>query len=94
MTNQKALINALLKYRRILIIAVQAILIPISYCLAFLLRFDFYLPPQQIDNILKTAPILIVARLFFFYYFDLFSGWWRYVSTEDITKIAKSIFFS
>ena len=94
MANQKSFINAIMEYRRLLIIAVQTILIPISYCLAFLLRFDFDLPPQQIDNILKTAPVLIVARLFFFYYFDLFSGWWRYVSTEDITKIAKSIFFS
>jgi len=94
MVNQESILNALLKYRRLGIIAVQTILIPVSYCLAFLLRFDFYLPPNQVDNILKTVPVLIVVRLFFFYYFDLFSGWWRYVSTDDIVKITKAIFFS
>ena len=94
MVNQNSIINIILKYRRLGIIAVQTILIPVSYCLSFFLRFDFAPPPNQIDNILKTVPLLIVARLFFFYYFDLFSGWWRYVSTEDIVKIAKSIFFS
>jgi FlaA1/EpsC-like NDP-sugar epimerase len=94
MVSQESIINALLKYRRLGIIAVQTILIPLSYCLAFLLRFDFALPSNQVDNILKTVPVLIVVRLFFFYYFDLFSGWWRYVSTEDIVKITRAIFFS
>jgi len=94
MVNQNLFLNVIIKYRRLGIIGIQAILIPVSFCLSFLLRFDFSLPSNQIDNILKTVPVLIVSRLFFFYYFDLFSGWWRYVSTEDLIKITKAIFFS
>jgi FlaA1/EpsC-like NDP-sugar epimerase len=86
--------NSLLKYRKLLIIAVQSTIIPVSYFLAFGLRFDFEIPPNQIENFLKTVPLLIAIRLLLLYYFDLFSGWWRYVSTEDIAKITKAILLS
>ena len=86
--------NSLLKYRKLLIIAFQSTIIPVSYFLAFGLRFDFEIPPNQIENFLKTVPLLIAIRLLLLYYFDLFSGWWRYVSTEDIVKIIKAILLS
>ena len=86
--------NILLEYRKLLIIGVQAIIIPLSYFLSFGLRFDFTIPPHQVENFLKTVPLLILMRLLFLYYFDLFSGWWRYVSTEDIVKITKAVLLS
>jgi len=46
------------------------------------------------EPFLKTLPLLIFSRLIFFYYVDLFSGWWRYVSIEDIIKIANAVIFS
>ncbi|MCP4716878.1 MAG: polysaccharide biosynthesis protein [Deltaproteobacteria bacterium] len=86
--------NTILKHRRALIIIVQTLLIPFSYFTAFLLRFDFYIDEYILSNYLKTLPLLIIARLIFFYYVDLFNGWWRYVSIEDIIKIANAIIFS
>ncbi|MCX8044896.1 MAG: polysaccharide biosynthesis protein [Desulfobacterota bacterium] len=84
-----------LNNRRLVIILSQTLLIPISYFFAFLLRFDFYIDQQLvIEPFLKTVPFLIAARLILFYYVDLFSGWWRYVSIEDITKIANAIVLS
>ena len=38
--------------------------------------------------------LYIALRLLFFFYFDLFSGWWRYVDFEDIVKIANAVVFS
>jgi len=73
------------------ILIIQTLLIPLSYYFAFLLRFDFGIPHEQIDVLLKTFPILIVVRLITFYYMSMFDGWWRYVSIEDLTKIAMGI---
>jgi len=84
-----------LKNRRLFIVLSQTLLIPLSYFLAFLLRFDFYIDQQLvIEPFLKTVPFLIAARLLLFYYVDLFSGWWRYVSIEDLAKIANAIVLS
>lgn len=84
----------LLEHRKFFIITVQAIIIPVSYFLSFGLRFDFEIPPNQIENFVKTVPLLILIRLLFLYYFDLFSGWWRFVSIEDIVKISKAVLLS
>lgn len=73
------------------ILIIQTLLIPLSYYFAFLLRFDFGVPSEQIDVLLKTFPILIVVRLVTFYYMSMFDGWWRYVSIEDLIKIAMGV---
>jgi len=83
-----------LRYRRLVIIATQTLLIPSAYYLAFLLRFDFGNTGLWQDAFFKTVPLLIVCRLIFFYYIDLFSGWWRYVDFEDIVKIGNAVVFS
>ncbi len=81
--------------RRILIILIQALLIPVSYFTAFLLRFDFYIDVELVLlPYFKTLPLLIAARLLMFYYVDLFSGWWRYVNIEDIIKIGNAVLLS
>ena len=76
------------------IFIIQTLLIPLSYFFAFLLRFDFNIPFEQFDNFLKTLPIIVVVRLVTFYYMDMFDGWWRYVSVEDLIKIAMGVVIS
>lgn len=86
--------DASLQLRRIFIIAGQALLIPFAYYCAFLLRFEFGYTEFWHTVYFKTVPLLIVSRLVFFYYIDLFSGWWRYVDFEDIVKIGNAVVFS
>ncbi len=86
--------DLIIRYRRAFIIITQILLVPLSYFFAFLLRFDFYMDQTILAKILKTLPLLIVSRLIFFYYVDLFSGWWRYVGIEDIIRIANAVLFS
>jgi FlaA1/EpsC-like NDP-sugar epimerase len=76
------------------IFIIQTLLIPLSYYIAFHLRFDFDIPFEQFDKFLKTLPIIVVVRLITFYYMDMFDGWWRYVSIEDLTKIAMGVVVS
>ncbi len=95
MNQAKYLDNFLRKHRRILITVIQALLIPSSYFFSFMLRFDFQIFPSLVmDPFLKTVPLLIISRLMLFYYFDLFSGWWRYVGIEDFMKIFNAVLFS
>jgi FlaA1/EpsC-like NDP-sugar epimerase len=75
------------KFRRPLIIMLHIIFIVSAYIAAFYLRFDFNLDKNYYHLILKTLPLLIITKLLFFYFFDLFSGLWRYVSTHDLWDI-------
>ncbi len=87
--------HIILRYRRSLIVLTQILLIPLSYFSAFLLRFDFYIDREMfLEPFIKTLPLLICCRLLFFYYVDLFSGWWSYVGIEDIIKIVNAVLFS
>jgi len=59
-----------------------------AYFLAYVVRFDFTLPPPYASNLWATIPVLLVAKALGFRAFGLFQGWWRYVSIRDIFPIA------
>jgi len=93
--NFSAIESFVTKHRRLFIIVIQTLLVPLSYFASFLLRFDFAIYQDLvIDPFYKTVVLLIIARLVLFYYFDLFSGWWRYVGIEDIIKIGSAVLAS
>lgn len=89
--NVKKISNLDFDWARGSILIIQTLLIPLSYYIAFHLRFDFNIPSEQIDNLSKTLPIIVVVRLVTFYYMSMFDGWWRYVSIEDLIKIAVGV---
>lgn len=68
--------------------------ISLAYFLAFLLRFDYHLPPLEAYNFLSTWPVVVLLRLAAFYYFGLYNGIWRYASMADLTAIFKGIMVS
>ena len=76
--------------RKAFIVSVHLLVILASYLLAFFLRFDFTIPADNILAFYNTLPILIVVKIFFLYYFGLFSGLWRYVSIDDLWRILKA----
>ncbi len=58
-----------------------------AYIFAFLLRFEFEIPPAYWTTIRETILLLIVAKAIGFLAFGLFQGWWRYVSIRDILPV-------
>ena len=90
-TKKENIKNPKFDWGQVSIFLIQTLLIPLSYYIAFHLRFDFNIPFVQFDNFLKTLPIIVFVRLVTFHYMDLFDGWWRYVSIEDLTKIAMGV---
>ena len=84
-----------IKYRTIIIAASQASLLIIAYLISFLLRFDFRIQGLGYRSIiLQTLPVLLIVKLPVFYYFRLFSGWWKYAGMNDLLNIIKAVFVS
>ncbi len=84
-----------IKYRTIIIAISQASLLIIAYLISFLLRFDFRIQGLGYRSIiLQTLPLLLIVKLPVFYYFRLFSGWWKYAGMNDLLDIIKAAFVS
>src|SRR5206468_7960061 len=74
------MIERLLPYRRAVLLAAHVVLMTAAYLLAFLLRFEFPLPPESLELFVKTLPVLLVIRMAVFAWFHLHHSLWRYVS--------------
>jgi len=77
----------LLSYRRVLIVGVHLILIPLAYFGAFGARFDFHIPPAELRTFARTLPYLLVIRLLIFAWYGLFRGYWRHVGLRDLVDL-------
>jgi len=68
-------------------ILVDVVLVAGAFALAFFLRFDFSIPPEQL-GLLKTFILPVVAaKLIVFYFAGLYRRIWRYASMRDFFTI-------
>ena len=75
-------------YRNLLVILLlDFVAISISYYAANLVRFDFKISDAQHLSILKTLPMILTVKLFFFFLFNLYRGMWRFTSIRDVANI-------
>jgi FlaA1/EpsC-like NDP-sugar epimerase len=79
-----------LRYRWVLVLLVEAILITLTYCVSFLLAYDFVLRPNADWLFIRTLPIALVLKLVIFYFLGLLVGWWRYSGMSDLFAIGKA----
>jgi len=82
------------KHGRLMVMFLDAAAVSLAYFLAFVLRFDFHIPPGQLDIFFITCPVVLALRITAFYYFGLYNGIWRYASVADLTAIFKGILAS
>ena len=59
-----------------------------AYLFAYLIRFDFDVPPNMVGVMRQTIPVLVIAKALGFFVSGQFRGWWRYVSIKDVLPIA------
>jgi len=83
-------LERILRVRRPMIILAHAVLVALAYWLAFALRFEFRLLPDELSKWSRTLPFVLVVRLLVFQWFHLYVGLWRYVSMRDIVVILKA----
>ena len=71
--------------------AVAALL---AWSLAYLLRFNFELPPHFSDELQRTLYWVVLLELIIFWRFNLYRGMWRYASTADLRRIFLAVMLS
>jgi FlaA1/EpsC-like NDP-sugar epimerase len=76
------------RHSRWVIRAVQLVIFVLAGVLAFILRFDFTVPPLFRPHLLAAFCILVPAKVLAFSFFRLDRGWWRYASIRDVTRLA------
>jgi FlaA1/EpsC-like NDP-sugar epimerase len=84
----------MLTYRKLLILALQGVLVICTYYCSFFLRFDFSIPPEMRQVFALTLGAVVVVKLLALVYFDLHCGWWRYVGMSDLWDISKASLLS
>lgn len=82
--------DLILTYRRIVVVAVQALIAAGVYCTAFLLRFDGRIPDRHLDVMILSLPLAVIVKLAALGVYRLHHGLWRYVSTDDLVRIVKA----
>ncbi len=75
------------RYRPWIAVAAYAGVTAAAYLGAFLLRFEFAIPPAQSRVFLLTLPALLAVRLGAIRFFGLSTGRWRFVGTDDVVRL-------
>ncbi|GAB4320214.1 MAG: nucleoside-diphosphate sugar epimerase/dehydratase [Candidatus Zixiibacteriota bacterium] len=77
--------------RRLAVIASDAVLVVLSYYMAFWLRFDGAIPEDALAAFWSTLPLVFIVRFASFVIFRLYTGVWRYSSINDLLSILKAV---
>ena len=85
-----ALINRLTQFRKLFIVGTHIGVFAISLWASFALRFDFAIPEEYQTLLAQTVSIFVLVKLVAFWIFNQYSGWWRYVTLQDLLGIARA----
>jgi FlaA1/EpsC-like NDP-sugar epimerase len=80
--------------RRLLVFFSDALLIALALCLAFLLRFDFTIPPQQLELFWECLLVVMIVKPLVFIVTGFYNSMWRYASVQDAVEILKGVTLS
>lgn len=84
----------MLTTRRIIVFFSDLILISLALCLAFLLRFDFSIPPTELELFKDCLLVVLVVKPLMFIAIGFYNSMWRYASLQDGIEIFKGVTFS
>jgi FlaA1/EpsC-like NDP-sugar epimerase len=87
MSKVQKFIEGLKRIHRPAVWAAQIGIFALSGVAAFLLRFDFGLPPGYMRHLAYALPIWIGVKIVVFRVAKLDRGWWRYVSVADLLRV-------
>lgn len=58
---------------------------------AFLLRFNFSIPPDFVSSMLYAMPFIVAMQAVVFRMFGLYQGIWRFASLPDLQRLVRAI---
>ena len=74
----------------LIIFFVDLLLLSAALYTAFLIRFEFIIPSYFMDSLVRMLPYALLVKMACFYFFDMYSGMWRYTSVSDLVNIIKA----
>jgi FlaA1/EpsC-like NDP-sugar epimerase len=69
---------------------IHGFIFAVAYWLAYLLRFDFSVPPDSVALFWSTLIWVIDLKLLVFYLLAQYHGWWRYVTFADLAALLRA----
>ena len=76
---------------RLLQLLADAVIVAVSWVLAFEIRFDHGLPVYYDTLLRRTIFIVVAIKLVVFIMFGFHRRWWRYVSVRDMWSAARGV---
>ncbi len=87
MANELQLIRHRKGMLRLYMWSAQVVMFALSGVAAFLLRFDFGIPPRYSRQLLYALPVWILVKTIVFWRAKLDRAIWRYVSVNDLVRV-------
>ena len=84
----------MLTKRRLIVFLCDSLLISLALCLAFLLRFDFTIPPPQLELFWECLLVVMIVKPLVFVVTGFYNSLWRYASLQDAVEILKGVTLS
>jgi FlaA1/EpsC-like NDP-sugar epimerase len=72
----------------------HAVVFTACYEVAWLLRFEFDIPPEFRDTVASGLPVVVGVQLLVGVLFDFYRGWWRYVDLSDVIRLVVGVTFA
>ncbi|MBX7246685.1 MAG: polysaccharide biosynthesis protein [Candidatus Sumerlaeaceae bacterium] len=82
--------NTMIKWQRLGLVAMDAVLVALALYMGYALRFNFDIRRDDYNQYLLVVGLFVVVRLFLFWAFNLYRGILRYASTTELVAIFAS----
>ena len=73
--------------RVVLLFVFHSLVFAACYAFAYLVRFDFVIPPEFIQTFRSSLPVVVGVQLLVGIVFGFYRGWWRYVGIGDVIRL-------
>jgi FlaA1/EpsC-like NDP-sugar epimerase len=81
-------LRGVFEYRQLVALGAYGAIAALAYSAAYVLRFEFSVPPEYVVIFLTTLPLLVLVRLAFNWLLRLSNAHWRHVGPYDVTRLA------
>src|SRR5688572_33067971 len=79
-----SLLTRVAAFRVVILFLFHALVFAACYAFAWLLRFEFEIPPEYIETFKWSLPVVVGVQLLIGLFSGFYRGWWRYVGMGDV----------
>ena len=94
MVNKNKMIETMksffVKNRRLIVTAIHVLQVVLANYLAFVLRFESFVHPLYVNQLVSSLPILLLIRLILYLQAGMYKDIWRYSSISDLISIIRT----